>query len=102
RDVCLVLAAGGLLIGLEGEGVHVRGLHTLHGRLGYALPRRDGQLQLDVAGDAGLPPGVLVLPSPYAGHPGRTTIDGRPAKWTGGELRITRPGAEVRIEVAGP
>ncbi len=102
RDDSLVLAAGVPLDWLEGEGIQVRGLHTPHGRLGYALRRRDGQLQLDVAGDAGLPPGGLVLPWPYAGHPGRTTIDGRPAKWTGGELRITRPGAEVRIEVAGP
>ncbi len=102
RDDSLVLAAGIPLDWLEGEGIRVRGLHTAHGRIGYALSRADGQLQLDVADDAGLPPGGLVLQWPYPGKPGVTTVDGRPAKWSGGELRITGPAAKVRVEVTGP
>ena len=98
RDDSLVLAAGVPVAWMEGEGIEVRGLHTAHGRIGYALRRADGQLQLDVAEDAGLPPGGLVLQWPYEGQPGATTVDGRPAEWSDGELRITRPGAKVRVE----
>ena len=82
---------------LDGEGIAIDGLHTPHGRLGYALRRVDGELRLDVDADSGLPPGGLLLPWPYAGQPGATTIDGVPAQWQDGELRITRPGAAVRI-----
>jgi len=97
RDDSLVLAAGVPVDWLDGEGIAIDGLHTLHGRLGYALRRVDGELRLDVDADSGLPPGGLVLPWPYAGQPGATTIDGVPAQWKDGELRITRPGAAVRI-----
>ena len=97
RDASLVLAAGVPLAWLDGEGIEVDGLHTAHGRLGYALSQAEGQLQLDVAADAGLPPGGLVLPWPFEGKPGATTIDGQPAYWRDGELRISHPGARVRI-----
>ncbi|KAF1687590.1 coagulation factor 5/8 type domain-containing protein [Pseudoxanthomonas broegbernensis] len=99
RDDSQVLAAGVPLDWLEGEGIAVDGLHTPHGRLGYALRLADGELRLDVADGAGLPPGGLVLPWPYPGSPGATTIDGRLAQWSNGELRIARPGARVRIAV---
>ncbi|MBN8223720.1 MAG: discoidin domain-containing protein [Xanthomonadales bacterium] len=97
RDDSLVLAAGVPVEWLDGEGIAIEGLHTPHGRLGYALRRSDGELRLDVAADAGLPPGGLVLPWPYAGAPGATTIDGQPAQWRDGELHVARPGAKVRI-----
>ncbi len=99
RDDSLVLAAGVPVAWFEGEGMAVEGLYTPHGRLGYSL-RRDGRwLDLQVDAGSGIPRGGLVLPWPYAGTPGATTIDGRPAKWSNGELRIDRPGAKVRIEV---
>ncbi len=97
RDGSLVLAAGVPVAWLEGDGIGVQGLYTAHGRLGYALRRSEGLLQLDVAADAALPPGGLVLPWPYPGTPGATTVDGQPAQWDGGELRITRAGARVRV-----
>ena len=99
RDDSLVLAAGVPLDWLDGEGIAVEGLHTPHGRLGYALRRTGGELRLDVAADAGLPPGGLVLPWPYPGMPGATTIDGVATAWKDRELRITRPGARVVIAV---
>ena len=52
--------------------------------------------------DAGLPPGGLVLPWPYPGKPGAATVDGVPAQWHDGELRIDRPGARVRIAAPAP
>ena len=97
RDDSLVLAAGVPVAWLEGDGIGVQGLYTAHGRLGYALRRSEGLLQLDVAPDAALPPGGLVLPWPYPGTPGATTVDGQPVQWDGGELRITRAGARVRV-----
>lgn len=102
RDASLVLAAGVPADWLDGEGIAVEGLHTPWGRLGYVLRRVDGALHLDVAAGADLPPGGLVLPWPYAGAPGATTIDGRPAAWEDGELRITRAGARVRVAAPGP
>ncbi|MBO9717118.1 MAG: discoidin domain-containing protein [Pseudoxanthomonas sp.] len=99
RDDTLVLAAGVPVDWLDGEGIAIEGLYTPHGRLGYALRRVDGELRLDVAADAGLPPGGLVLPWPYAGEPGYATVDGKPTRWQQGELHITRPGAKVRIVV---
>ncbi|UNK57531.1 discoidin domain-containing protein [Pseudoxanthomonas daejeonensis] len=97
RDDSLVLAAGVPVDWLDGEGIAIEGLYTPHGRLGYTLRHADGELRLDLSADAGLPPGGLVLPWPYAGTPGATTIDGSAAQWQDGELRITRPGARVRI-----
>ncbi len=99
-DDSIVLAAGVPADWLE-EGVALRGMRTPHGRLGYRL-RRDGDvLRLDIAADAGLPPGGLVLQWPYPNVPGTTTIDGKPARWDGNELRITHPGAGVRVAVPG-
>ena len=97
RDDSLVLAAGVPVAWLDGEGIAVDGLHTPAGRLGYSLRRTQGELRLDVGQDVGLPAGGLVLPWPYEGEPGAATIDGLPAHWKNGELRITRPGAQVRI-----
>ena len=99
RDDSLVLAAGVPVAWLDGEGIAVEGLYTPHGRLGYSLRSDGGELRLDVAADAGLPPGGLVLPWPYPGAPGATTIDGMPVRWSEGELRIDRPGAQVRIAI---
>src|SRR3546814_5389827 len=90
RDVddSIVLAAGIPVDWFEGDGVAIRGLHTPQGELGYSL-RRDGDaLVLEVAGGIDVPAGGLVLPWPYAGEPGSATIDGNPAQWQDGELRI--------------
>ena len=97
-DDSLVLAAGVPAEWLEGRGIGLRGMHTPHGRLGYSLRRDAGQLVLDVADDAGLPPGGLVLPWPYAGEPGAATIDGAPLQWEGRELRIHHPGVRVVVD----
>ena len=44
-----------------------------------------------------LPPGGLVLPWPYKDAPGETRINGKPAQWKDGELRITTLPAKVSI-----
>src|SRR3546814_7907885 len=101
RDVddSIVLAAGIPVDWFEGDGVAIRGLHTPQGELGYSL-RRDGDaLVLEVAGGIDVPAGGLVLPWPYAGEPGSATIDGNPAQWQDGELRIRAAPARVEIEM---
>lgn len=97
-DDSLVLAAGVPAAWLEGRGIGLRGMRTPHGSLGYRLRREDGQLVLEVADDAGLPPGGLVLPWPWAGAPGAATVDGVPVQWEGRELRIRRAGARVVVD----
>lgn len=98
RDDSIVLAAGIPSDWLDGDGIAIRDLSTPHGRLGYALRRGDGVLRLDVDAGSGLPPGGLVLPWPYReGGPGATTVNGRPAAWSDGELRIESLPAVVEI-----
>jgi hypothetical protein len=97
-DDRLVIAAGIPARWLTGEGIAIDGLRTPQGRFGYAL-RRDGrQLALEFNEDARLPPGGAALPWPLQdAQPGRTTIDGRSARWRDCELWIP-PGAR-RVKV---
>lgn len=97
-DDSLVLAAGVPADWFE-HGVALHGMHTPHGRLGYRLHREGDRLVLEVAEDAGLPPGGLVLPWPYAGQPGAATLDGMPLDWEGRELRVPHAGARVEMTV---
>ncbi len=63
-DQCLVLAAGLAPEWIEGAGVHVRGMPTLHGSLSYSLRRIDPQtLQFKIGGGI---TGKLVLRPPLA------------------------------------
>lgn len=98
-DDALVIAAGIPADWLEGEGVSVAHLRTPYGPLGYSLRQADGALVLQVAPDTKIPPGGLVLPWPYPASPGKTTIDGKPATWHDGELKIDRAGATVRARL---
>jgi hypothetical protein len=41
-----------------------------------------------------------VLPWPYAGTPGATTVDGQPVDWEDGELRLRS--LPARVEIALP
>jgi len=97
-DDTLVLAAGIPLDWMGGEGVVVEGLRTPYGSLGYALREARGHLHLHVAAGA-TPPGGFVLPWPYAGQPGDARIDGKPAVWHDGELRVKQAPFDVDIVV---
>jgi hypothetical protein len=98
RDDTLVLTAGIPSSWFAGEGVMVDGLRTPFGRLGYVAKRSAGQLRLSIAAGAS-PPGGFVLPWPGEGAPGAASIDGRPAQWQDGELRISTAPAIVEIEM---
>jgi len=98
-DDSIVLAAGIPAAWLDGEGIAIRDLRTPDGKLGYSLRRSGASLRLDVAKGLKLPAGGLVLPWPYKGEPGATTINGQPAQWRDGELRIEALPASVEIGI---
>jgi hypothetical protein len=97
-DDSIVLAAGIPADWLEGEGIAIRDLRTPDGKLGYALRRAGGKLELQVGEGLEVPAGGLVLPWPYASVPGKATVNGKPAAWTDSELRILSLPAKVSIE----
>ena len=90
-DDSIVLAAGIPVDWFEGKGIAIRDLRTPHGKLGYSLRRQGDVLLLDIAAGMQLPDGGLVLPWPYAGKPGRATIDGEACGMAG--RRAAHPGA---------
>jgi hypothetical protein len=98
-DDSIVLAAGIPSQWLGQGGIAIDGMRTPHGALSYRLRRQGGQLLLDVPAGMKLPEGGLTLPWPYPGTPGRTTINGKAAKWDKGELRIRQLPATVKIAV---
>ena len=99
-DDSVVLAAGVPARWLEGKGIAVEGLRTPQGTLGYALRREPTRLVLRLSDTTRLPSGGAVLPWPLPDvQPGRTRIDGKPAQWRNGELRIASPAAEVIVEL---
>ncbi len=98
-DDALVIAAGIPSDWLAGEGVSVANLRTPYGPLGYSLKERGGRVLFTLSPETKLPPGGVVLTWPYATPPGATTIDGKPAQWRDGELKIGRAGAKVRISL---
>ena len=98
-DDSLVLAAGVPAAWLDGEGIAIDGLRTPNGTLGYALHRKGGEVVLQAKAGLKLPAGGLVLPWPYADSPGETRINGKPARWQNGELRITELPARVTVRV---
>ena len=96
-DDSLVLAAGVPTAWLDGEGIAIDGLRTPNGVLGYRLRKTGDEVVLEAKAGLKLPAGGLVLTWPYKQAPGETRINGRPAQWKDGELRITTLPAKVSI-----
>ena len=97
-DDSIVLAAGIPVDWFEGKGIAIRGLRTPNGKLGYSLRRAGSKLELKIDEGLKLPAGGLVLPWPYAGAPGKATVNGKSVAWKDGELRILSLPAKVSIE----
>ena len=97
-DQSLVVADGVPVAWLAGEGVGVQGLRTPYGPLAYSMKARKARYGWR---------SQLALPSlraaSYCAHrttpglPGRTTINGKQASWTRGELRVTKLPAAIAI-----
>lgn len=98
-DASLVIAAGTPTRWFDGKGIGIAELRTPYGRLNYTLQRTDKQLVLQLQPGLILPPGGVVFAWPYQGEPGKASINGEPAQWENGELRIQQLPASVQIEV---
>lgn len=96
-DDSLVLAAGVPASWLDGQGIAIDGLRTPNGVLGYTLRKQGDEVVLEAKAGLKLPAGGLVLPWPYKDAPGETRINGKPAQWRDGELRITTLPAKASI-----
>jgi hypothetical protein len=102
RDDSIVLAAGVPVTWLDGEGIALDGLRTPNGILAYSLRRAGNELLLEAKTGLALPVGGLVLPWPYEGAPGETRVNGKPAQWKDGELRISTLPARVSVRIEQP
>ena len=98
-DDALVIAAGIPTEWFDGDGVAIDGLRTPYGKLGYTLRHTKHMLKLQLAAGLDMPRGGVVLPWPYPGTPGTAQINGKPAKWRGGELLIYAVSANVEIQL---
>ena len=98
-DGALVLAAGVPPTWLAGQGIALKGLRTPYGPLSYSLRQVAGRLRLHVDGGMRLPPGGIVLVWPEVNAPDATRINGKPAQWRSGELRIGEIPAEVTVDL---
>lgn len=99
-DHALMLGAGIPRAWLAGRGVTVRDLRTPYGKLGYRMREQGARLRIDIGAGLALPPGGLVIRAFDAHKSGRTTINGRRAQWSAGELRIRALPATIVIEPA--
>ncbi|MBS0432924.1 MAG: discoidin domain-containing protein [Proteobacteria bacterium] len=97
-DQTMVLGAGVQEAWLEQGGVALHGLRTPWGALGYSLRRDGARVVWTIDADTALPPGGLVLAWPLPRPPGATTINGKPARWREGGLRIRTAPARVVVE----
>ena len=98
RDRSMVLAAGVPVAWMDGAGVAMEGLRTPWGTLGFALRRETSRLVLTVPSGSALPPGGLVFPWPFTKPPRCTRLQGKQARFDGGEIRISRVPARLVVE----
>jgi hypothetical protein len=63
------------------------------------MRQRGRDVAIEIEGESKLPPGGIVLREPGAGwSAGRTTVNGQPARWSGGELHVKALPARITIE----
>jgi hypothetical protein len=98
RDGAVVLAAGIPLDWLDGDGVGVSNLRVPGGALAYRLRRAGGRITLDLPADVQRPSATLVLQLPLA-NVAAARIDGKPARWRDGELRLPPSTSRVELEL---
>jgi hypothetical protein len=99
-DDSQVIGAGIPLDWLAGDGVSIANLRTADGPLSYTLRSPSaGKIALDVPAGNKLPKGGIVLRLPQA-KVRSVRVDGAPASWRDGEVRVTRAPARVELELA--
>lgn len=97
-DRAIVLAAGVAPDWLDDGGVAVHDLRTPYGRLSYTLRRDGDRLTLRLAPGSGMPPGGFIFVWPGDTPPRSASINGKPASFSGAELRVGTVPASVLID----
>lgn len=67
--------------------------------LSYSLKHDGQQLRMEIPAGLRLPEGGLVFPWPYADESDQVLINGKPAVWINGELRVRQLPAQIVIAV---
>jgi hypothetical protein len=93
RERRIVLAAGVPPSWFEAEGVTIERLRTPYGPLTYSARKRGKSVVFALQSPA--PSGGFVIPWPWAGEPGRASINGKEATWQGRELHVPASPAQV-------
>jgi hypothetical protein len=101
-DHALIVGDGIPAAWLAGEGVGIDKLRTPYGPLSYSIKAQGGTVTLDIQGGITVPPGGVVLRAPVVDGKAhwlsaRTAVNGKRARWTRGELRITALPARITI-----
>ncbi|MFL6673570.1 MAG: hypothetical protein ACJ8LG_09790, partial [Massilia sp.] len=100
-DHALVVGDGIPAAWLAGHGVAVGGLRTPYGPLSYGMKQQGATVVVELEDGLRVPPGGIVLRAPDAKwRTGRTTVNGKAVRWTGGELRVRTLPARIAIEPA--
>jgi len=97
-DHAIVLAAGIAPGWLDEGGVTVQNLRTPYGPLSYTLRRDGDRVALRIAAGSGMPPGGYVFVWPGDKQPRSATINGKPARFSGAELRVGALPVSVLID----
>ncbi len=98
NDHAIVLAAGVSPRWLDDGGVGVENLRTAYGRVSYTLLRDARRVTLRIAPGSAMPPGGYVLIWPEGEAPKSASINGKPARFSGGELRVQAAPATVLVD----
>jgi hypothetical protein len=99
-DRALVIGDGIPVKWLAGGGVAVRNLRTPYGPVSYRMKQQGANIAIEL-GAGFKPPGGIVIRAPDAGWTsGRTTVNGKTARWIGRELRVQSLPASVSVEPA--
>jgi hypothetical protein len=97
-DHAVVLAAGIAPAWLDEGGVAVQNLRTPYGHLSYTLRRDGDRVTLRLAAGSGMPPGGFIFVWPGDKSPRSASINGKPATFSGAELRVGAAPARVLID----
>jgi F5/8 type C domain len=96
-DRSIVLGRGIPPEWLASGSVAIRELRTPYGLLSYSLRKDRGRVILEIDARSGLPPGGFVFIAPRGKRPPTATLNGTPANWQDGELRLLELPAKLVV-----
>ncbi len=97
-DDAIVIGGGIVPSWLDAPGIRVQRLPTRHGPLGFSMQRTPGRVTVRLDAGVTVPRGGIVVTWPDAIAPGPTRVNGKPAPWRDGELRIDTVPATIVVD----